>query len=245
MIVKSDQEFIRSYLEDASNLQGGYAEKVVIPQNIEEIKNSLKQAHEQRVPVSISGAGTGQAGARIPFGGIVISLEKLNAVKEIKKREKGGYVSAEAGAAIQDLKAACRDRGLFYTYDPTEQSAFLGGTIATNASGARSFRYGPTRKYVNALTVILADGTVLALRRGDIKAKKRIISFEAGSKRYDIKLPGYTMPMVKHSAGYYIEDDMDLLDLFVGQEGTLGLIVDSELELLDTPPGIFSAFVFF
>ncbi len=245
MLVKDDPQSFRSYLEDSSNLKGGHADKVIIPQSAAEIPSILKEANSRKIPVTISGAGTGQAGGRIPFGGLVLSTEKLDGIKEIVKSNEGGYVIAEPGVLIGDLKGACEKEGLFYTYDPTEQTAFIGGTIATNASGARSFRYGPTRKYVRRLTVILADGSCLSLRRGDVRAKRRVMEFESGGKHYRINLPSYKMPETKNSAGYYAEDNMDLVDLFVGQEGTLGVITEARLGLLGKPPALFSCFAFF
>ncbi|NQU95231.1 MAG: FAD-binding oxidoreductase [Candidatus Omnitrophica bacterium] len=245
MLIKKDPTIIQSYLEDSSNLKGGHTERVVIPQTIDEVSSVLKEADTKRVPVTVSGAGTGQAGGRVPFGGIVLSTEKLSAIKEIRKFDKGGYVVLEAGVLIKDLKEACEQKELFYTYDPTEQTAFVGGAIATNASGARSFRYGPTRQYVKGIRVALADGSILLLKRGEVKAKGRILGFEASGKRYKINLPAYKMPDTKNSAGYYAKDDMDLVDLFVGQEGTLGVIVEAELGLIDRPKEIFSAFAFF
>jgi D-lactate dehydrogenase (cytochrome) len=245
MLVKKDPALIQSYLEDSSNLKGGSAAKVIIPQNVRDISSALKEANSAKTPVTISGAGTGQSGGRIPFGGFVLSLEKLNAIRGVKKLDEGGVASVEAGVLIRDLKEACGRKGLFYAYDPTEQTAFVGGTVATNAAGARSFRYGPTRKHVRALKLILADGSALSLRRGEITAKGRLVEFDSDKKRYRIALPTYNMPRTKNSAGFYAEDNMDLIDLFIGQEGTLGVIVEAELGLLDKPAGLLGCFAFF
>lgn len=245
MIIKKDPLSFQSYLEDSSNLKGGYASSVIIPQSTEEITSILKDASSKKIPVTISGAGTGQAGARVPFGGVVLSTEKLNVIKELKKLNEGGYAVLEPGVLIKDLKEACAKEKLFYTYDPTEQTAFVGGTIATNAAGARSFRYGSTRRCVKALKVVLADGSVLSLKRGDIKARERLLEFEVNQKHYKINLPAYKMPRTKNSAGYYARNNMDLIDLFVGQEGTLGVVVEAELKLLEKPKEFFTCFAFF
>ena len=189
MLVKKDPLSFQSYLEDSSNLKGGHADKVIIPQNVEEMSAVLKEANSKKTPLTVSGAGTGQAGGRIPFGGLVVSTEKLNTIKEIKKLETGGRAVLEPGVLIKDLKDTCSKKDLFYSYDPTEQTAFVGGTIATNAAGARSFRYGSTRKCVVGLKMILADGSILSLKRGDVKAKGRVLKFEAGKKTYKINLP--------------------------------------------------------
>lgn len=245
MLIKENPAFIQSYLEDTSNLKGGHAEKVFLPESIEDISSILQNANSKRTPVTVSGAGTGQAGGRIPFGGIVLSLEKLNQIKTTEKTDSGGFAACQAGVLIKDLKASCEHEGLLYAYDPTEQTAFLGGTIATNASGARSFKYGPTRAHVNAIKIVLADGAVLDLRRGVIRAKGRQLEFEANKKSYKINLPAYKMPETKNSAGFYAKDDMDLLDLFIGQEGTLGVIAEAEISLLKRPKEFFACFAFF
>ncbi|OGW74912.1 MAG: hypothetical protein A2Z72_00055 [Omnitrophica bacterium RBG_13_46_9] len=245
MLTKNDPAVILTYLEDSSNLKGGHADKVLIPQNIEEVSSVLKEANSKKISVTISGAGTGQAGGRIPFGGLVLSTEKLSLIKQTRKLDKGGCVTAEAGVPIKDLKEECDRNKLFYTYDPTEQTAFVGGTVATNASGARSFRYGPTRRYVKGMKLVLADGSILSLNRGEIKAKGRVIEFRAEKRSYRFDLPKYKMPLTKNSAGYFAEDDMDLVDLFVGQEGTLGVIAEAEFRLPEKPKGLFSCFAFF
>ena len=244
MIIKKDKSFIQAYLEDSSNLKGGHLDEVFIPKDIDEVSSIIREANLKGAPITISGAGTGQAGGRIPFGGAVLSCEKLTMIKEINNTDKGGMINVEAGVLIDDLKTASKEKKLFYTYDPTEQTAFVGGTIATNASGARSFKYGSTRKFVQSLKVVLADGSIFSIRRGDIKANGLNMEFSSGSKTYKFKLPSYQMPNTKNSAGYYSKKDMDLIDLFIGQEGTLGVIVEAELFLLKAPKGFFSFFVF-
>ena len=88
MQVKTAPDEIQNYLIDASNLQGGFADKLFIPETAEEIAEILKEANEKNIKVTVSGARTGTVGGAIPFGGIVISLEKLNKIKEILIRVK-------------------------------------------------------------------------------------------------------------------------------------------------------------
>ncbi|MFH1593135.1 MAG: FAD-binding oxidoreductase [Candidatus Omnitrophota bacterium] len=245
MIVKTDPSFIKSYLEDSSNLPNGHADKVVLPESIEEVCSCLREANAKKTPVTISGAGTGQAGGRVPLGGILLSMERLDVIRAIKRSVSGGYAVVEAGVSIRDLKRECEKENLFYTYDPTEQGAFVGGTIATNASGARSFRYGSTRRHVIGLKIVLAGGDVLELERGNNMAQGRALGVNAGNKRFNVKLPSYTMPDTKNSAGYYAKENMDIVDLFVGQEGTLGVIVEARIGLFEKPGGFFASFIFF
>lgn len=87
MQVKTQLDELQNYLTDASNLQGGFADKLFIPETASEIAEILKEANAQKIPVTISGARTGTVGGAIPFGGFVISLEKLNKIVEINKDE--------------------------------------------------------------------------------------------------------------------------------------------------------------
>lgn len=244
MLIKSDQSTIKSYLEDSSNLHGGHADKVMIPENAAELSSILIECTSKHTPVTISGGGTTTTGSRIPFGGVVISTEKFNKILNVDKKSRSCLV--EAGATVDDLQAACHKDGLFYTSHPTEKNAFLGGTVSTNASGARSYRYGPTRKAVRRLKMVMATGEILELRRGERFITGRRLSLKlSGGRLVETALPRYNMPDVKNSAGYFVKDDMDLVDLFIGQEGTLSVIVEAELGLEVMPQEIRSCFAFF
>jgi D-lactate dehydrogenase (cytochrome) len=234
MLIKKDQNSIKSYFEDSSNLKGGHADSVVIPENIDELSEFVKKANRDKLPITVSGGGTSTTGSRIPFGGVVVSLEKFNKIIDVSG--KNMCAVAESGVLVEDFKSACEQRGLFYASHPTEKLAFLGGTISTNASGARSFRYGPTRKQVKRLKMVLATGLIFEIERGDkILTRKSPI----------IPLPTYKIPKVKNSAGYFAGEGTDYIDLFIGQEGTLSIITEAELSLSAMPYKIFSSFVFF
>src|SRR5213078_2096467 len=140
------------YLEDASGLKG-YAERVLVPSGESAVAAALREASAAGIPVTIAGAGTGVTGARVPFGGWVLSLEKLTRLKI-----EPGRAIVGAGVLLRDVHAAAQRTGQFYPPDPTETGASIGGTIACNASGSRSFRYGATRRWVMRLRVVLADG---------------------------------------------------------------------------------------
>ena len=119
----------------------------------------MREASAAGIPVTVAGAGTGVTGGRVPFGGWVLSLEKFTRLEV-----HPGYAMAGAGVLLRDLHAAAQASGQFYPPDPTETGASIGGTIATNASGSRSFRYGSTRRWVERLRVVLADGRVMDVR---------------------------------------------------------------------------------
>ena len=164
MIIKTEQDEIQNYLVDASNTKG-FCEAVYIPENVSETGGIIKKANEKKHSITISGNGTGLTGARVPKGGIVISTEKLNKIIEINLEEK--FALVEPGVLLSELQDAVNSKGLLYPPDPTERNCFIGGTVATNASGARTFKYGPTRNYVEELEIILPDGDFLFLKKGN------------------------------------------------------------------------------
>ncbi len=244
MIIKKDPGTTKSYFEDSSNIKGGHAGEVVIPENIKELSSFMTEADDQKTPVTISGGGTGTTGSRVPFGGKVLSLEKFNNVIDLSAGSMAAVV--EAGVLVEDLKGAAERAGLFYTSHPTERTAFVGGTVATNASGSRSFKYGSTRKYVKRLRMVLANGRILEIKRGERMLTKSDPRLDLGGGiAIEIPLPSYVMPNVKNSAGYFAKEGMDPIDLFIGQEGTLSVITEIEMALAKKPAGIFSSFAFF
>ena len=246
MQVKTQLEDLQNYLTDASNMPGGHAEKLFVPENEQEISEILKDANDANIQVSISGARTGTVGGAVPFGGWVISLEKLNKINLIDKENLRAVV--QPGVILGDFQKAVEADGLFYPPDPTEWSCQVGGTVATNASGARSFKYGATREFVRGLTVVLADGDVLRLERGSVFAgadDTLRLTTDSG-RTIDARIPTYRRPAVrKNVSGYFNQPPLDAIDLFIGSEGTLGVITEIELRLLPKPEGFFSGIVFF
>ena len=249
MLTKTQPDEIQDFLSDASFLRGGSADRVVFPEAAEEVAEILAEATRTGTPVTVSGAGTGTVAGRVPFGGIVIATDKLNRIKEIIHDEKsGGRAIVDAGVILSDLQRAIDAQGLLYPPDPTERRCFLGGNVATNASGSRTFKYGPTREYVQRLKIALATGEIVDLRRGEhhADAHGRIKIPLASGRAIEAQLPTYRMPTVrKHASGYYVAPGMDVIDLFIGSEGTLGVIVDVEVKLLPKPEGFLSGVVFF
>jgi D-lactate dehydrogenase (cytochrome) len=238
MRVKTGSHELENYLTDASNLRGGHAEKLFIPESAEEISEILKEANAGKIPITISGARTGTVAGAIPFGGHIISLERLDRIREINENS----ATVESGVLLIDLQKAVDAENLFYPPDPTEWSCQIGGTVATNASGARSFKYGATRKFVDRLRIVLPMGEILDLKRGEIFAENGFV--EIGGFR--AKVPTYRQPDVrKNTSGYFSDEKLDAVDLFVGSEGTLGVVTEIELTLLPKPEGFLSGIVFF
>ena len=244
MQIKINSDEIQSYLSDASFIRDGHADRVVLPETINDISDILTTANREITPVTVSGAGTGTVGGRVAFGGIVLATDKLNHIKTIVHEDHGGFAIVEAGVVLADLQRAVDQQGLLYPPDPTERGCFVGGNVATNASGARTFKYGPTRNYIRRLKVVLASGEVIDLRRGEVRVaangRLRI------GKSIELTMPHYAMPATrKNASGYFIAPEMDAVDLFIGSEGTLGVICEIEVRLLPKPEGLLSGVVFF
>lgn len=249
MLTKTDPEEIQSYLSDASYLRGGHAEEVVWPETPEDVASLLAQASRDKTPVTVSGAGTGTVAGRVAFGGIVLATDKLNTIQSIVSEGDGtGHATVEAGVVLADLQRAADSKGLLYPPDPTETGCFIGGNVATNASGSRTFKYGPTRAYVERLRIALASGELLNLRRGELRASidGTIAIPLTNGQSLLAKLPSYQMPHTrKNASGYFIVPEMDVIDLFIGSEGTLGVVVEVEVRLLPKPEGLLSGVIFF
>jgi FAD/FMN-containing dehydrogenase len=214
-----------AYLEDASGYRGE-ADRLVVPETESDLAEILAEASRQAIPVTVVGAGTGVTGGRVAHGGWVVSVEKFNRLEV-----RDGVAVVGPAVLLRDLQAAAARTGQFYAPDPTETAASLGGTIATNASGSRSFRYGDTRRHVLRLRVLLADGREMDVRRGEA---------------VDFEVPALPVPhTTKHTAGYPLRPGMDWVDLFVGSEGTLGVVAEAELRLLPAPKELLAGVVFF
>ena len=138
-------------------------EAVALPRSAEAVSKILKFASKHRIPVTPRGAGHGYVGGCVPMrGGIVLSLARMNRIKEINAADFVAVV--QAGVNTQKLQDAVERRGLFYPPDPaSKKDNAIGGNIVTNAGGPRCLKYGVTRDYVLGLEVVLADGTLLRL----------------------------------------------------------------------------------
>ena len=204
----------------------GHAEHVFTPRDEEELAAVLVRASNEGVPVTVMGAMTGLAGGAAPQGGWGVSMAKFRRLEISPGRARAG-----AGTLLREVQAAAAGHGQFYAPDPTENTASIGGNIAANASGSRSFLYGATRRHVLALRAVLMDGRIVEYRRGE---------------PVDFAVPQIPLPRTtKHSAGYRLAPGMDFVDLFTGSEGTLGVVTEAELQLLPAPREIMAGVVFF
>ncbi|MCX7009469.1 MAG: FAD-binding oxidoreductase, partial [Kiritimatiellaeota bacterium] len=246
------------FLRDESR-RTGTAAALALPRTEEELRAALALARERGWPVTVQGGRTGITGGAVPDGGLVISLGKMNRVLGLRQDGDGRFVlKAQPGVVLQDLRRMLHAREFatdgwdadslaalaalraapsqIFAPDPTETTATLGGMAACNASGACTFRYGATRRHIAGLRLMLADGDVLALQRGAARAHGREFVLETLAHRRLVgRVPNYELPQVKNAAGYFAAADMDLLDLIIGSEGTLGILTELDLRLLPAP----------
>jgi len=195
----TDPERMLDYSHDEFSLReiGHMPDVVVKPQNTEEVSSVLKLASREHIPVTPRGGATGLCGGCVPArGGIVLSLEKMNRVIEVDQDNQ--MAVAEAGVNLGDFIKSVEEAGLSFPPHPGEESAMIGGLIATNAGGSRAVKYGVIRNYIRGLEIVMPRGQIIHL----------------GGK------------LMKSSTGY------NLLQLFIGSEGTLGVVTRAVIQLL-------------
>ncbi len=244
MIIKKNKEKILTYLEDSSNLKGE-AFAVYIPESVAELKELVEKLVREREEITLSGARTGVVGGAVPLRGVVISLEKLSKVEKIYKDKDKFLVKVEPGVNFLDFCKKIEEEGFWFPSLPTEPTAFIGGSIATCAGGKNTFKYGSIRRWVKGLKILLTTGDVLNLKRGERFFNKRSISINLNKKETALKLPSYQTPQLKCSSGYFVRENMDLIDLFIGQEGTLGIILEAQIQIIKKEKEIFGGLIFF
>ena len=198
------------YLHDESR-RVGRAEKIAFPRSTEDVREALQSAVENGWPVTVQGGRTGITGGCVPDGGLILNLSRMSAVGEIE----GDCVSIQPGALLADIREAIQGSGLFFPSDLTETTASIGGMVANNASGARSYKYGSVRQWIHALEVILPEGDTVRVERTANQADG--LHFKLGSVEGDLPNSAHLRRCadIKNAAGYFVKPDMDLIDLFL------------------------------
>jgi len=247
MIVKTDKDTTKHYFEDSSGMLGAFADKVYIPENRQDVIDIIEQANKTKLPITVAAGCTGVTGGCLAYGGAVLSTEKLDNIETVKEISKDkALITVGTGAIVNKIKEYVLQNGWMYPPDPTEKNATIGGNISTNASGGRGFKYGTTRNYINAIEIVLPDGSYAKIVRGQIFADDNgIIKFETSKGLKTITLPKYTLPKIKNAAAYYNYKNADLIDVFIGHEGTLGVIISAELILVKPFEQLFGGIIFF
>lgn len=241
---------------DAGNYQLPQELRVLpcFPQNIRELCQNVAESVHNNRPICVSAALTGLAGAAVPLypeqGDITrIFISKL---REVPLRDNftqlipGITLSSDKrsvrvapGIRIEEIIEVLAKQGLMYLPNPEYTKSMVGGNVATNASGPKSFGIGPTRDHVLGLNILLADGEILEIKRGQIFAEDRSFEFKTPNlnpRQFKFNIPSYTSPSFKNAAGLFVRDNMDLIDLFIGSEGILGITTEIELRVFPLRP---------
>ncbi len=246
------------YMRDESR-RTGHAETISFPTSESALAANLKKAASAGNKVTLQGALTGITAGAVPFGGHIINLARMDRILNLKRSTDGlytmtvqpGVLLADLNKRLQDfkfctngwddesvaaLKSLQSDKPHFFAPDPTEASASIGGMVACNASGARSFLYGPTRTHILRIRGVLADGSVFELYRGREKSNGRSLDITTiDGRKITGLIPSYRMPGVKNASGYFATEDMDIIDILIGSEGTLCAFSEIDLKLLPCP----------
>ncbi|MCE7734096.1 MAG: FAD-binding oxidoreductase [Candidatus Heimdallarchaeota archaeon] len=257
----------QDYLTDeAAIIKNGFADKIFFPVNQKEVIEIVLEASSTKTPITISGGGTGLSGGRVPLGGWIIATDDIIRIEHPEHEvwsdpetkieyglnlhsidETNALLTVPVSMTIQSIQNYVRAKGWFFPPDPTERTAFIGGAVNTNASGARTFHFGPTREWTQGLKVVLMDGTSLELNRsqndGTITEDSILINYDDSIIR--VPRPKYELPKTrKNVAGPVIRDNSNIIDLFIGTGGLFGITTEITLKLIKEPKEIVSIFVF-
>lgn len=160
-----DEEKIEAYSHDETNEEeyGHMPEVVVTPETAEQTAAVVKLANREVIPVTPRGAGSGLSGGAIPiFGGILLSVEKMNKILEVDFDNM--VVTAETGVVTNDIISMVKEKNLFYAgYPMSVQTCYLGGNIAENAGGGKAVKYGVTGRYIQGMEVVTPKGDIVNL----------------------------------------------------------------------------------
>jgi D-lactate dehydrogenase (cytochrome) len=264
--IKGDKEIAESYpgyLVDESKISGGHAHWLFFPTSEQEIVSIISKMKEENQAITISAARTGIVGSAVPLlGGAVVSLERMDDFIGLgyDEEDKRWFVRVQPNITLNEINEIVKlkkieenqsipieknwtekfneEPTMFYPIDPTEMTASIGGCIAANASGARTFKYGATREWVRRLRIIISTGEVLEIPRGKYKAKDGVFIIKTAEQEFEIKVPTYQLPKAKNAAGLYTTPEMDLVDLFIGSEGIFGFITEADVWLKEYIPHI-------
>lgn len=250
-----------AYLSDESKISSTPFDYLFFPKNEAELAAVIREMARRKVHLTIASARTGLVGGCVPQDGALISLEHLDQVEAVyfDPFAEEWRVRAQSAVSLKGLDGMLRLKqfptlersedahvraefqrlkddpaGYFYPPDPTEMSASLGGSVVTNASGARTYRYGPTRAWVRGIRVLLADGEYLDIPRGKYFASPagKFVFYNSLGEARSFQIPDYPIPATKSTTGIFTASQMDLVDLFIGSEGIFGIVTRVDVALL-------------
>lgn len=156
-----DEESLNNYAHDETENLHFLPDVVIKPRTAEEISQIMSICHQNKIPVTPRGAGTGLSGGALPhLGGVLLSMERMNSIIEIDERNL--QVITEPGVITEVLQNAVKEKGLFYPPDPSSRgSCFIGGNISENSGGPKAVKYGVVKDYVLNLEIVLPTGEIM------------------------------------------------------------------------------------
>jgi FAD/FMN-containing dehydrogenase len=236
--IKTDEETLKEHSRDRS-IFSITPKAIVYPKNSDDILKVLKKAKEEKTSVSIRAGGTCMSGGSLDHGYILNLTKYINKV-EIHPEEKIAVV--ETGAYFRDIEDKALEHGLMFPpYPSSHRICGIGGMLGNNASGEQSVRYGATIDNVISLEVLLSDGTKITTGPKDISDlntyEHRIFSLFL---RHSTSLSNAQGKVTKVASGYRLDKvvkgrKIDLTPLFIGAQGTLGIITKATLKLVSIP----------
>lgn len=241
-VFRTDAEALAVYSE-AAGIARVYPRAIAVPVDIADVQTLVRWAHDSVTPLIPRGSGSSMGGGAIGDG-VIVDMSRMNDIGDVDVARH--CVAVGPGALRCAVEQAAHAHALRFPPDPSS-GAFctIGGMVSTNASGAHTLRFGSTRAWVAALDCVFDDGSRGTITRGGalplpsgIPAIERLLSLDASLRAADVAHPALHAGVLKESSGYGVHaynQSGELIDLLVGSEGTLAIIVGVQLMLADAP----------
>lgn len=234
-----DQEIIAGYASDSSNLPAR-AEALCRPDNKQQAAIILRVGRATKIPITLSGGRSNLTGSATAETGILLSTANLNE-PEVDIDQKNLQVTSPVNIILEELRDKILDetgKALYYPVDPTSRGdAWVGGTIACNASGFTPGEIGATRDWVEGLEILMPDGLQVSAIRGQYISENGEFILADNNHEQSWPVPTYPRPKIKNASGPFSSPDgkIDLIDMFIGSEGLFGLVTGCTLKLARRP----------
>jgi FAD/FMN-containing dehydrogenase len=239
-IFRTDPDAVAVYSEGAG-IARIIPRAVAVPLDAEDVQTLVRWARRGSVPLIPRGSGSGMASAAIGDG-VIVDMSRFRVLSDVNAATKS--ISAGSGITCKEIEAAATAVGLRFPPDPSS-GAFcsIGGMVSTNASGAHSLKYGPTRRWIRALDCVFDDGSRATIRRGEpmpagVTALERFANIAPTLIAADAREPAVHAGVCKDSSGYGVHafvESGDAIDIIIGSEGTLAIVLSVDVILTDAP----------
>lgn len=231
------EEAQRTAFSEHSGILRSLPAAVAVPEDADDVRELVRWAGEHRLPLVPRGAGTGMPGGNVGPGIAVDLASSFRRVGEVDVA--GRRVDVQPGATLAEVNAAASRHGLHFPVDPSSGArATMGGLVANNSGGSHTVRYGSTRHWVESVRMVWDDGRVSSLHRGEPPADEhdvvRLARVDEAIARHRAEIERRWPRLRKNASGYGVReyvDSGDTVDLLVGSEGTLGLVVGATVRL--------------